>query len=82
MKIGIVTCLRWWTENIWADEETNIEEIKRLEDVFLGNEHPLKKRTQPALEMKISKRADKETDSRTLVLSYVKRLIEKITQVC
>ena len=52
--------------------------MKTLEDVFLGNGHPPKKRTQPALEMMISKGTDKKTDSRTLVLPYVKYLSSNV----
>ena len=55
------------------------QEIKKLEDVFLANEYPLK-RIQPALETRKSTPPEKETD--WLVLPYIKGLSEKITQVC
>ena len=68
LKIGIVS----FVEN---------QEIKKLEDVFLANEYPLK-RIQPALETSKSTPPEKETDLRKLVLPYIKGLSEKITQVC
>ena len=37
-KIGIVSCLRKRAENICGDQEPQIEDIKRLECIFLGNE--------------------------------------------
>ena len=80
-KIRIVSCLRRRVENICVYEETKFEEIRNLEDVFLANGYPLKK-IQPALKTKTSTATKKETDSRILVLPYIKGLSEKITQVC
>ena len=82
-KTGIVSCLKRRTENICLDENSRIDEINRLEDVFLTNGFP-QKTIQAALHAKprSTAREDSDTDTKTLVLPYIKGLSEKITQMC
>ena len=82
-KTGIVSCLKRRAENICLDENSRIDEINRLEDVFLTNGFP-QKRIQAALHAKprSTPREDSNTDTKTLVLPYIEGLSEKITQTC
>ena len=77
-KTGIVSCLKRRAENICLDENSRIDEINRLEDVFLTNGFP-QKRIQAALHAKprSTPREDSDTDTKTLVLPYIKGLVRR-----